>query len=55
MLTHQNTHKYYLTSRPTSPLLSLLPGRVSGACVGVIVENHCRNLAVATFWRAAPR
>lgn len=29
--------------------------RYIGACVGVIVELHCRNLAAVEVWRAAPR
>lgn len=38
---------------PLSPLPSAW--RCIWACVGVIVGRHCRNLAAAAVWRAAPR
>lgn len=41
---------------PSPPPLPVPPAwRYIGACVGVIVGRHCRNLAAAVVWRAAPR
>lgn len=38
-----------------TPPLSVPPAwRYIRACVGVIVERHCRNLAAAMVWRGAP-
>lgn len=59
-LFHLNA-QHTLTTTPPHPVPSHRPlpvphvWRYIGACVGVIVERHCRNLAAAVVWRAAPR
>lgn len=49
-----HTRHYNYSPSPTPPP-STSPAAYIAVCVGVIAGRHCRNLAAAAVWRAAPR